>query len=397
MNYTRFAKEIRGFDGLELGLFQEVLDRGNLSIFFNKGGMVERFQKAFAEYTGARIALARVNGMGALADAVTVSGAGVGTEVLCDPVVHFGALASIYMNAVPRFVDIDPDTYLMDPKSLEANITDCTKAVIVTHLWGLPARMDEIQRICKKHRLFLIEDCAHAVGTYWKKRHVGTFGDIGMFSFQEFKQLSTGDGAMLTLKDPKLAHKMENIWRFSGESPVIMTLNWRMNEMTAAMGLAQLQRVDNIVQNYYNVTLKIFNDAIAGCKWLETRKVPKEAVQAGYWFACKWTGDKLGMSYSRFKQLNTKLKTGLRFGFNQVAPYEYEFFKKAKAYGKYGCPNSCPHYVAKSDYRYEKGLCPVVEDVMPRLVTANLIFLPIDEAKRNAERLRKTIDMMDKG
>src|SRR5512136_3056711 len=150
MNYTKFAKEIRGFDELEMGYFKEVLKRGNLSIFFNKGGMVDRFQKAFAKYTGAKVALARVNGMGALADAVSVSGAGVGTEILCDPVVHFGALASVYMNAVPRFVDIDPDTYLMDPTSLEANITKNSKAVIVTHLWGLPARMDEIKRICDR-------------------------------------------------------------------------------------------------------------------------------------------------------------------------------------------------------------------------------------------------------
>ena len=397
MNYTKFAKEIRGFDELEMGYFKEVLERGNLSIFFNQGGMVERFQRAFAEYTGAKVALARVNGMGAMADAVSVSGAGVGTEILCDPVVHFGALATIYMNAVPRFVDIDPDTYLMDPRSLEANITGNSKAVIVTHLWGLPARIDEIRRICDRHELFLIEDCAHAVGTYWKGRHVGTLGDIGMFSFQEFKQLSTGDGAMITLRNKRLAHKMENIWKFSGESPVIMTLNWRMNEMTAAMGLAQLKRVDNIVRNYYNVTLKIFNDAIAGCSWLEPRLVPKEAVQAGYWFACKWAGDKHGMSYQRFKQLNTRLKTGLRFGFNQVAPYSFDFFKNASAYGNYRCPNLCPHFVKKSDYRYEKGLCPVVEDVMPRLVTANLIFLPIEEAKRNAERLRRVIDIMEKG
>jgi hypothetical protein len=123
---------------------------------------------------------------------------------------------------------------------------------------------------------------------------VGTFGDVGMFSFQEFKQLSTGDGAMLTLKDAELADKMENVWAFSGESPTMMTLNWRMNEMTAAMGLAQLQRVDHIVKDYYNVTLGILNEAIKGCAWLRPRKIPKETVQSGYWFACAWEGDKHG-------------------------------------------------------------------------------------------------------
>lgn len=396
MKYGPFAKKLRSYGTKEMGYLKEVLERGRLSIFYNEGGMVDRFQKAFAKYTGAKVALARNNGMGALAEAVSVSGAGVGTEVLCDPVVHFGALAALYFNSVPRFVDVDPDTYLMDPKSLEANITPNARAVIVTHLWGLPARIDEIRRICRKHKLFLIEDCAHAVGAYWKGKHVGTFGDIGMFSFQDFKQLSTGDGAMITVRDERLAHRMENVWAFSGESPTIMTLNWRMNEMTAAVGLGQLQKVDRIVQGTYNVTLKLLNDAIAGCKWLKPRHVPAEAIQAGYWFACKWEGDKFGMRYDRFKKLNEKLGVGLRFGFNETAPYEFDFFRNAKAYG-HQCPNKCPFYLKKSAYAYRKGLCPVIEDVMPRLVTVNLIFLPIEEAKRMADKLARAIATMDKG
>lgn len=395
MSYATFAKKIRQYGPNEMKYFKEVLDRGRLSIFENEGGLIDQFENAFAKYTGAKVALARSNGMAGLADALSVSGAGVATEVLCDPVVHFGALAATYMNAVPRFVDIDPDTYNMDPVSLEANITPQTKTVIVTHLWGLPARIDEIRRICKKHKLFLIEDCAHAVGARWKDKHVGTFGDIGMFSFQEYKQLSTGDGAMLTLNSKKLAYQMENIWKFSGESPVIMTLNWRMNEMTAAVGLAQLQRVDDILEKYYNKTLKIYNDAIKGCSFLKPRVVSKDAVQAGYWFACTWQGGKLGLNYNQFKQLNKKMNLGLRFGFNNTAPYEFDFFKNGKAYGNHKCPILCPHYAKQSDYRYHKGLCPVVEDLMPRLVTVNLIFKPIEEAKREAEKLHKAICIME--
>lgn len=395
MEYGPFAKELRELGTNELGYLKEVFERGRMSIFYNEGGMVDRFQAAFAKYTGANKALARVNGMAALAEAVTVSGAGVGTEVLCDPIVHFGALASIYFNSIPRFVDIDPDTYLMDPRALEASITPNARAVICTHLWGLPARIDEIRAICKKHNLFLIEDCAHGMGAYWKGQHVGTFGDLGMFSFQEFKQLSTGDGAMTIVADPALADKMESVWAFSGESPQIMTLNWRMNEMTAAVGLAQLERLDHILK-YYGETLKLLNEAIKGCTWLKPRLVPDGATQSGYWFACTWQGDKHGLSYERFQKLNEELEIGLRFGFNQTGPYEFDLFRNGNFYGE-GCPFKCPLYTQKSDYRYKKGLCPNLEDVMPRLVTVNLIFLTKEAAGQIVDKLAKAIAIMNRG
>jgi perosamine synthetase len=394
MNYGPFAKQLRGLDDLELGYLKEVFDRGRMSIFFNEGGLVDRFQEAFARYAGAPAALARNNGMCGLAEAVSVSGAQAGNEILCDPVVHFGGLASLYWNCIPRFVDIDPDTYCMDPSSLRANITPNTKAVIVTHLWGLMDRIDEIRDICREKGLFLIEDCAHAVGSRWKGKHAGTYGNMGVFSFQEFKQLSTGDGAMTLVRDAELVEKLQSIWAFSGESPHMFTLNWRMNEMTAAVGLAQLQRVDKILSETYNVTLKIFNDAIAGSRWVKPRRVPSEAHQSGYWFACKWAGD--DSSYERFKALDTELGIGLRFGFNQVAPYQYEFFRKGDIFG-HGVPYHTPPFTTLSNYRYRDGLCPVVEAVMPRLVTVNLIFLPIEEARQKAALLRKAFELMDKG
>lgn len=394
MNYGPLARQLRSLGDPELAYIKEVFDRGRMSIFFNEGGMVERFQKAFAAYTGARTALARANGMCALAEAVSVSGAKAGNEILCDGIVHFGALAALYWNCIPHFVDIEPDTYCMDPASLRANITPNTKAVVVTHLWGLPARIEEIRDICREHGLFLIEDCAHAVGARWNGRHVGTFGDIGMFSFQEFKQLSTGDGAMSTVNVDELAWNMENVWRFSGESPVHMTLNWRMNEMTAAVGLGQLEKVDAIIRGTYDVTLGILNEAIRGCAWLKPRRVPAEAVQSGYWFACTWEGDRHGLDYARFKQLSERFEVGLRFGFNERAPYQFDFFRNGDVYGN-GVPGRTPPFTELSDYRYRDGLCPVTEEIMPRLVTVNLIFLSIEEATRTAERLRKVIALME--
>jgi perosamine synthetase len=389
-----FSKELRPFGEVALQHLKDVLNSGWQTSLFNEKGKVHQFQSEFAKYIGAETCLARANGMLSLAEAVSVSGAKAGNEIICDPVVHFGALASLYYNCIPRFCDIDPDTYNMNPESLKANITDNTTVVICTHLWGLADRIDEIRDICRENNLFLIEDCAHAIGTKWNGQHVGTFGDMGMFSLQEFKQLSTGDGAMSVIRDPELADKLENIWAFSGESPVMMTLNWRMTEVTAAMGLAQLSKMDEIL-SYYDKTLGILNGAVKDCKWLKNRLVRDEATQSGYWFACKWEGDKHGFDYAKFKKLNQELEIGLRFGFNEVAPYQYDFFKKGDIYGN-GVPFHTPPFTKMSDYKYRDGLCPVVEDVMPRLVTVSLIFLSIDEAKEVARKLRKAVNIMER-
>jgi len=390
-----FAKRVRRLGEPEISYLKEVIENGALSHFDNENGYLKKLAKAFAAYTGARYAIPRCTGMTALAEAVSVSGASVGSEVLCDPIVHFGALAAAYFNAVPRFVDVDYDTYTMDPASLEANITDRTRAVIVTNLWGLMAPMDRIRAICDRHGLFLIEDCAHAMGAYWRGKHAGTYGDIGMFSFQEFKQLSSGDGGMIVTDNDQLAHDITHKMAFSGESPLFFTMNYRMNEVTAALALAQLEKVDDILRNTYNKTLAILNGAIKDCHWLKNRRVPDEAVQSGYWFACTWEGDKHGLDYGKFKKLNEELGIGLRFGFNQTAPYEFDLFRNSNLYGHPDCPARCPLYTRHSDYRYRKGLCPTVEDLMPRLVTVNLIFLSVEEAEETAEKLRKAIGMME--
>lgn len=390
---AKMAKKIRKFGREELSNLKEVLKRGELS--FVKGGMVERFEKAFGEFTGAKIAMARHSGMSGLAEAISVSGATCATEVIVDPIVHFGAIAAAYFNAVPRFADIDYDTYNMSPASLEANITERTRAVIVTHLWGLCAEMDKISQICKKRGIFLIEDCAHALCSSWKGKHAGTFGDLGVFSFQEAKHLSTGDGGMITTNDNKLARMIKKV-AFSGETPHFMCINWRMNETTGAVGLAQLGKVRERVEKLYNVTLKIFNDAISDCKWLKKRFVPKDAIQSGYWFACTWEGDRYGFDYNRFKKLCERLNVCLAFGFNQAAPYEFEVFKKPTLYKHPYCPTLCPFYTKVSNYRYKTGLCPTAEELIPRLVTMSLIFVSVEEAKRRAELLRNVIKETEK-
>lgn len=256
---------MRIFGDTEMALLQEVMDSGVLGWSHERDLQVDRFEREFAEYVGASYGIARNSAMTGLAMAVCVAGAGVGDEVLCDSTVHFGAVAAVAMNAIPRFVDIDPSTWLMDPQSLRENLSEHSRAVIVTNFWGQCAPLDEIRAICDEHGLFMIEDCAHSLRSYWDGRHSGTFGHLGVFSFQQGKQLPTGDGGMMVTDDRELYDRLYNEWAFSGESPAYMVLNYRMNEMTAAVGRAQLERVSGYIDTY-NQSLAIMEAAIEGCE-----------------------------------------------------------------------------------------------------------------------------------
>ncbi len=382
---------MRVFDELEVGYFREVLQSRQLG--WADGGMATRFERAFAAKIGCGYGIARNSAMTALAEAVSVSGAGTGLEVICDPMVQFGAIATIYFNAVPRFADVRADTYMMDPESLRANITERTRAVIVTNFWGMCAELDTIRRICDEHNLFMIEDCAHSIGATWKGRHSGTYGDFACFSFQQGKHMTTGDGGMMTTNRQDLHDKLFNQWAF-GESPNFMTLNFRMNEVTAAVGLAQLSRVDGYIAEYTENKLA-FDAALDECPWLRPRRALEDGNHVGYIWACTWDGDRYGMDIEHFKQVVQSLGLPLRFGFIGKPAYLFDLFQGATAYNQPDCPVRCPLY--KSDYRYHEGLCPVAEDLMPRLISTGLVEVPPDEAKRRAELLNKAIAAAERG
>ena len=379
----------RVFGKPELDNIKKVLDSGRLG--WVEGGMVSALDEAFAKHVGARFGIARNSAMTALAQAVAVSGAGTGFEVICDPVVHFGGVATLSFNAVPRFADIDYDTLLMDPESVRKNISERTKALIVTNLWGLCANLDEIRKICDEHGIFMIEDCAHNMGSFWKGKHAGTYGDLGVFSFQQGKHLPTGDGGIMVTNREDLHHLLYNEWAFSGESPAFMTLNFRMNELTAALALAQLERVDGYVAEY-SANLKIWDDAIGDCAWLRKRRVPEGAVHSGYTWACLYEGDKHGVDFEEFKAACNELKAPVRFGFTEKPAYTFDIFKGSTAYHQADCPVRCPLY--KGDYRYEDGICPVAEDTIWRIINAGVMEIPIDQITRNADLFRKAIERM---
>jgi dTDP-4-amino-4,6-dideoxygalactose transaminase len=205
--------------------------------------------------------------------------------------------------------------------------------------------------------------------------------------------MTTGDGGMMTTNREDLYQKLFSEWAF-GESPSFMTLNFRMNEVTGAVGLAQLQRIDDYLAEY-TLNLHTFNDAIQGCKWLRARHAPAGAVQTGYIWACTWAGEGHGLDLERFKQTTKELGLNLRFGFIGKPAYQFELFNVSTAYNHADCPIRCPFYT--SDYRYRAGLCPVAEDLMPRIISAGLIEVPPDEVKRRADLLHRAISIIEQG
>lgn len=383
---------MRIFDQKELAYLKEVLDSGILG--WHREGMTGRFERAFAEFVGARYAITRSSAMTGLAQAVSCSPAGWGTEVICDPIVQFGGIAALNEMATPIFADVDPDTLLMDPKSVRQKITERTRALIVTNLWGVCAPLDELRALCDEHGIFMIEDCAHTILAYWKGKHAGTWGHIGVFSFQQGKHLPTGDGGMMVTDDPEIDEKLYGEWAF-GESPKWFTLNFRMNELTAAVGLAQLERVRGYVETY-NACQRYLDQAIEGCVWLRPRRIPADAVVSAYIWTCFWEGDKHGLELSRFQHVAREQGVSLRFGFIGKPAYLWDCFLSA----------TDPDHPARAIYKrhpvfpgpkYQEGDCPVAEEMMPRIINA-WPMLPTEEAGREqAERLHAAIEVMNRG
>lgn len=214
-------------------------------------GLVEKFEREFAEYCGSKFALSCVNGSVALRLALIAAGVRPGDEVIVPPYT-FIATATIVIeaNCVPVFVDIEPDTYNLDPSKIEAAITDRTKAVIPVHFAGQACAMDEIMDIARKYNLHVIEDAAHAHGGEYKGKKLGSIGHAGCFSFQSSKNLNAGEGGLVVTDDEKLydvMNSLRNVGRVKGGQWYehhYIGCNYRITQFQAALLSQQLSRVE---------------------------------------------------------------------------------------------------------------------------------------------------------
>ena len=219
----------------------------------SKGSFIARFEEGFAAYVGARRAATVANGTVAIHLALVALGIGDGAEVIVPTLTYIASVNAIaYTGATPIFCDSLEGTWQMDPEDVRRKITPRTKAILAVHLYGQPCDMDELTRIAREHDLFLVEDCAEAFGALYKGRHVGTFGDIGTFSFFGNKTITTGEGGMVVTGDDTLHDRMVH---FKGQGLAahreywhdVIGYNYRMTNICAAIGLAQLERADWLI------------------------------------------------------------------------------------------------------------------------------------------------------
>jgi len=283
------------FDKREQEALQEVLESGSPFRYWGPGRpeKVLRFEDTFAKYMGTRFALAVTSGTAALDCAVAGLGIGPGDEVIVPAYTWWSDYTCVvHAGALPVFADIDR-TFNLDPADFERRITPRTKAVIAVHLLGGPCDMDPIMEIARKHKLMVLEDCAQCVGGSYRGKKLGSIGDVGIYSFQINKMITSGEGGAVVSNDPAIyerAARFHDMGSLNGvfanrigksQMPMFAGENFRMNEFTGAVLGAQLTKLDTMIAQL-KANAEAVYDGLRKIPGLRLRKRPDPAGDIGY-------------------------------------------------------------------------------------------------------------------
>jgi perosamine synthetase len=346
----------------------EVLDEGRLSTFiaspgehFGGGRRIRQFEKEFTEFHGVRFAVAFNSATAALHAAVVACGVEPGQEVIVPPYTFTStATCALMQGAVPVFADVDEETFCLDPKAVEAVVSPRTRAIVPVHLFGQSAPMDELLDVARRHGLRVIEDCAQAPGATYRGRKVGTLADCGVFSFQESKNLMTGEGGMLITDDPAIAD-VARLMRNHGEAVVmagdartykaeILGWNYRMTEFEAALGLVQLRNLPE--QNGARQLLAAhLTRALDGVRGIRVPLVREDCEHVYYVYPLLYDASVWGIPRARF--LEAVGAEGIPISGGYVKPlYLSPLYQEHRAWA---------FRAYRGDVSYAEGICPVVE------------------------------------
>jgi len=324
------------------------------------GGAVEQFEKAFAEFQNAKYCTCLTNGTAAIEVALRAVGVEAGDEIIVPPYTFIAtASACLMVNTVPVFVDVEPDTYNLDPTKIEAAITDRTRAIIAVHIAGCPADMDGIIAVAKKHDLKVIEDCAQAHAAEWRGRRVGAIGDVGTFSFQSSKNLNSGEGGACVTDNENLYHRcwsLQNVGRGREgqwyEHP-LLGWNMRLTQFQGAMLLNQLRRVpaqtERRTANANYLTQQL--DQFPGIKPMRVdERVTRHAYHL---YIFRYHASEFG-GLPRAQFIKAMNAEGITCSSGYVPLYKERAFRNADVY-------SAAFKLASHAVDYDKVSCPVCE------------------------------------
>ena len=350
----------------EIEAVTEVLKSGMLA----QGPKVDEFEKKFAEYSEAKYGIATSSGTTALHTALVAAGVERGDEVITTPFTFAATSNSIlYSDATPVYADIDPKTFNLNPEKIEEKITDKTKAIVPVHLYGQPADMDPILEIAEKHDLKVIEDAAQAHGSTYKGKKIGSIGDLGCFSFYPTKNMTTGEGGMVTTNDDDLAEKSAMI-RAHGESKryeqSLLGYNYRMTDIAASIGIVQLKSIDKFNEKR-NENAKYLSEGLSDVEGITTPCVDSNVTHVFHQYTIRVSKDR-----DEFKQFLTdnEIGTGVHY---PIVLYKQPYYQNL------GITGNCPEA--------ELAANQVISlPVHPSLTTEELDTI-IETVKKGSEKL----------
>jgi dTDP-4-amino-4,6-dideoxygalactose transaminase len=382
----------------ELKEIVDVIDSGNL---FRWGGTkVKQFEEEFARILGRQYAVASTSGTAAIHVAMGMLNPSPGDEIITSPITDIGSVIPIlYQTAIPIFAEVHPETLTLDPESIEKNITPKTKAIMPVHLFGSPSDMDAINDIAKQHGLMVIEDCSQSHFSTYKGKFVGTLGDIGTFSLQHSKHMTAGDGGITVTDNEEFGIRgklfADKGWQREDYGPrryVVFGPNYRMNELTGAVAIAQLRRGQDIVAARRR-NGDLLTQLIEDVEPIRPQKL-LDGCQHGYWLYGLIVRKKSPFTADEFSK-------AMRAEGIPASPHYigkpiflcHEAVRTQTLFGDSHFPFDHPN--ARQGIVYDETTCPVTQDVLDRLITLPMSeFYSEEDVRDMAAAVRKVARLL---
>lgn len=403
-SFSRYIGTAVGRDVLEMSSAEaaKVADYWH----FHGGVNVRAFAAAFAAKFDVPYAIPVTSATAAIGIALAAAGVGPGDEVIV-PAISFSASgnAVLLFDSIPVFVDVDPNTFCIDPAAIERAITLRTKALLPVHLAGNVANMDAIMAIARRHKLKVIEDAAQAIGAMWGNRRAGAIGDAGVFSFQQSKNIMTGEGGMIITRDPDLAARARLILNHGeltfgddateAELANVIGFNFRMPELCAAVGRAQIEKLDR-VNEWRTRNADFLRRELSGLHGIAVapsqRAANGPAREVPHFLTVLYDAAAMGISRALF--VAALRDEGVPVGTGYARPmYAAPHFLKRVAYGRNGWPWKAPGF--ESTVTYAKGMCPIAEGLLAErfIWLYHIAYSSTEDDMRDiAAAFRKVID-----